>query len=217
MCARWIADTARSPSTAFTPPHRMGRTPCDTRSIATWSPRGRASSCGSPECGCSSTWASQSTWAWSVSGTRGEHHGSYAMDIRVETSVDGRAWHEAVPRSPMELSLLERPPGLSVGVGVPVGGEIPARRGPLRQDHPVRAGPALSLGDRRGLRLRGPGRGGRAQTPASRTSSGAFSDLGLGRVYADRWMSAQDRGVLARPGSRRSRPSPLPCRSTTCA
>ena len=33
---------------------------------------------------------------------KGEHHGSYAMDVRVQTSVDGRVWKEVVPRSQME-------------------------------------------------------------------------------------------------------------------
>jgi hypothetical protein len=32
----------------------------------------------------------------------GEHHGGYAMDVRVETSVDGRVWTQVVPRSRME-------------------------------------------------------------------------------------------------------------------
>ena len=30
---------------------------------------------------------------------KGQHQGSYAMHLRIETSMDGRAWHEALPRS----------------------------------------------------------------------------------------------------------------------
>src|SRR5262245_15371989 len=30
---------------------------------------------------------------------RGQDHGGYAQELRIETSVDGREWHEAVPRS----------------------------------------------------------------------------------------------------------------------
>ena len=30
---------------------------------------------------------------------KGQHQRSYAMDLRIDTSMDGRAWHEALPQS----------------------------------------------------------------------------------------------------------------------
>ena len=33
---------------------------------------------------------------------RGQHHGYYAMELRVETSLDGTAWRDAVTRSAVD-------------------------------------------------------------------------------------------------------------------
>ena len=151
--------------------------------------RGRVSSCGSPECGCSSTWASQSNVGMVRLWNRGEDHGTYAMDIRVETSVDGRAWHEAVPRSPMELLYWSGPRLYPWEWGYRWETRFPpvdARFVRITQHEQDPRFPWV-IAEAYVYEDLGPGAGADA---GEQDVLRRIRDLGLGRVYADRWMSA---------------------------
>ena len=121
---------------------------------------------------------------------KGEHHGTYAMDVRVETSVDGRVWHEVVTRSPMEYLYWSGPRVYAWEWGyrwearfAPIAARLiritqyqnDARfpwmiaEAYVYEDLGVRA--AAGAGDQDVLQR--------------------IRDLGLSRVYADRWMSAK--------------------------
>ena len=109
------------------------------------------------------------------------------------------------------LLLLERAQGVPLGVGLPVGGDLRARPGPAHPDLPVRGRRALSLEDRGGLRLRGPGgtarrTHGRDRCPAARGRAGPGPRV---RRPVD------ERADIASPhegASRPSHPSPWPYR-----
>jgi hypothetical protein len=121
---------------------------------------------------------------------RGEDHGGYALDVRVETSVDGRGWREAVARSPMEHLYWSGPRLYAWEWGYRWEARFPpvrARYVRITQYEAERrfewsiaeayvyedlgASPPGDAGEQDVLRRIG--------------------DLGLGRVYADRWMSAK--------------------------
>jgi F5/8 type C domain len=121
---------------------------------------------------------------------RGEDHGSYAMDIRVETSVDGRAWHEAVTRSPMELLYWSGPRVYPWEWGYRWEARFPpveARFVRITQYEKEARFPWIiaeayvyeDLGARTG------------SDAGEQDVLQRIRDLGLGRVYADRWMSAK--------------------------
>ena len=121
---------------------------------------------------------------------RGEGHGTYAMDIRVETSVDGRAWHEAVPRSPMELLYWSGPRLYPWEWGYRWETRFPpvdARFVRITQHEQDPRFPWV-IAEAYVYEDRGPGAGADA---GEQDVLRRIRDLGLGRVYADRWMSAK--------------------------
>ena len=118
-----------------------------------------------------------STWAWSVSGT-----GTRTMALRDGHSCRDERGRTRVARSrravAVELLYWSGPRVYPWEWGYRWEARFPPVDGPLRPDHPVRGGRALSVDHRRGLRLRGPGargRGGRrrAGCPPAHPRSGA--------------------------------------------
>ena len=121
---------------------------------------------------------------------KGEHHGSYAMDVRVQTSVDGRVWKEVVPRSRMEYLYGSGPRvypwewGYRWEVRFPPVEARSIRITQYEEDtrFPWMIGEAYIYEDL----------GARESAAASdRDVLTRIQDLGLRRVYADRWMSAK--------------------------
>jgi hypothetical protein len=121
---------------------------------------------------------------------RGEHHGNYAMDLRVETSVDGKVWHEAVKRSATDYFYWSGPRVYAWEWGYRWEARLPpveARFVRITQYEDDRRSPwviaeAYVYED---LGTRAPGRTGEQEVLRR------IRDLGLERVYADRWMSAR--------------------------
>ncbi|MGH7358604.1 MAG: discoidin domain-containing protein, partial [Candidatus Rokuibacteriota bacterium] len=120
----------------------------------------------------------------------GEYHGNYAMDLRVETSVDGRTWHEAVERSPMDYLYWSGPRLYGWEWGYRWEARFAATEARFVRvtqyersaHHPWVIAEAYVYED---VGVRGPGG----------TDEGAvlarIRERGLTRVYADRWMSAR--------------------------
>ena len=120
----------------------------------------------------------------------GQYHGNYAMDLRVETSVDGRTWHEAVERSPMDYLYWSGPRLYGWEWGYRWEARFAATEARFMRitqyersaHHPWVIAEAYVYED---VGVRGPGD----------TDEGAvlarIRERGLTRVYADRWMSAR--------------------------
>src|SRR5262249_45054777 len=125
---------------------------------------------------------------------QGQDHGEYALDVRVETSVDGRAWHEAIPRSRM---------GYFYGSGPRVypwewGYRWEARFAPIDaryvritqyEDAPGAPWTIAEAYVYEDLGARVDARAGEEDILRR------IRESGLNRVYADRWMSAQVSGA----------------------
>jgi hypothetical protein len=123
---------------------------------------------------------------------KGQHHGNYAMDVRVETSADGRTWREVVRRASMAYLYWSGPRLYPWEWGFRWEARfapVEARRVRITQFEDGRAYPWLisevyvyeDVGGR----------------PPGSTGEAAVLErvraLGLDRVYADRWMSARVR------------------------
>jgi hypothetical protein len=120
----------------------------------------------------------------------GQHHGYYAMDVRVETSVDGRRWHHAVARSLMHYFYWSGPRVYPWEWGYrweTVFAPIQARWIRITQYEDDGRFPWM-IGEAYVYEDLGPRDGGPAGEPELLRR---IADLGLDRVYADRWMSAK--------------------------
>ena len=121
---------------------------------------------------------------------RGQHHGNYAMDVRVETSLDGKAWHEVVTRSQMDYMYWSGPRVYGWEWGYRWESRFAATEARFiritqYEDHPrfpwfiAEAYVYEDLGER------APDHAGEREVLRR------IQELGLDRVYADRWMSAK--------------------------
>jgi F5/8 type C domain len=120
----------------------------------------------------------------------GQYHGYYAMDVRVETSVDGRLWHDAVTRSPMHYFHWSGPRVYPWEWGYrweTVFAPVQARRIRITQYEDSGRFPWM-IGEAYVYEDLGPRDSGPAGEPELLRR---IADLGLDRVYADRWMSAK--------------------------
>jgi hypothetical protein len=121
---------------------------------------------------------------------RGEHHGNYAMDLRVETSVDGTVWREAVKRSATDYFYWSGPRVYAWEWGYRWEARFPpveARFVKITQYEDDRRSPWAIAESYvyEDLGARAPGWTGEEDVLRR------IRDLGLDRVYADRWMSAR--------------------------
>jgi hypothetical protein len=123
---------------------------------------------------------------------QGQHHGSYGMDVRVETSTDGRTWREAVERTSMAYFYWSGPRLYPWEWGFRWEARfapVEARRVRITQfedggRYPWLISEAYVYED---VGRRSPVPTGEADVLER------IRALGLDRVYADRWMSARIR------------------------
>jgi len=123
---------------------------------------------------------------------KGQHHGNYAMDVRVETSVDGRTWREVIGRSSMAYFYWSGPRLYPWEWGFRWEARfapVEARRVRITQFEDDRSYPwgiseAYVYED---VGRRPPGQASDEEVLQR------IRALGLDRVYADRWMSARIR------------------------
>src|SRR5262249_14239864 len=121
---------------------------------------------------------------------RGEDHGSYALDIRVETSMDGRVWHDAVTRSPMEHLYSSGPRVYPWEWGYRWEARFPSVEARFVRVTQYEEDTRFSWIIAEAYIYEDLG-------PSIRADAGdhdvlrRIRELGLSRVYADRWMSAQ--------------------------
>jgi hypothetical protein len=125
---------------------------------------------------------------------KGQHHGNHAMDIRVETSVDGRAWREVVQRTSMAYYYWSGPRLYPWEWGFRWEARfapVEARRVRITQFEDGRSYPWLisEAYVYEDLGRRPPGQTG------EKAVLQRIRALELDRVYADRWMSARIREV----------------------
>ena len=121
---------------------------------------------------------------------RGQDHGHYAMELRVETSLDGTAWRDAVPRSAVDYFYTSGPRVYPWEWGYRWEARfapVLARRIRISQHedggrYPWKIAEAYVYED---LGARPPGHTGEPDVLRR------VAELGLDRVYADRWMSAR--------------------------
>jgi F5/8 type C domain len=121
---------------------------------------------------------------------RGEHHGNYAMDARIDTSVDGKTWHEAVKRSSVDYFYWSGPRLYGWEWGYRWEARFPptaARLVRITQYEEDRRAPWMIaeayVYEDVGMRPPGP--------PGEQDVLRRIRELGLERVYADRWLSAR--------------------------
>ena len=127
----------------------------------------------------------------------GQHHGNYAMDLRVETSVDGRTWHEAVERSPMDYLYWSGPRVYGWEWGYRWEARFAAIEAQFMRItqyekssiHPWIVAEAYVYED---VGVRVPDDGDEGDVLKR------IQERGLTRVYADRWMSARIAEALGR-------------------
>jgi F5/8 type C domain len=120
----------------------------------------------------------------------GQYHGNYAMDLRVETSVDGRTWHEALERSRMDYLYWSGPRVYGWEWGYRWEARFAATEARFMRiaqyeqssHHPWVIAEAYVYED---VGVRAPG-----ATDEGRVLT-RIQERGLTRVYADRWMSAR--------------------------
>ena len=123
---------------------------------------------------------------------KGQHHGNYGMDVRVETSTDGRTWREAVKRTSMAYFYWSGPRLYPWEWGFRWEARFaPAEARRLRITQFEDGGPYPWLISEAYV-YEDVG-----QRSSWQTSEGDVLEriraLGLDRVYADRWMSARIR------------------------
>lgn len=121
---------------------------------------------------------------------RGEHHGSYAMDLGVEASLDGAAWHAVVERSPTGYFYWSGPRVYPWEWGYRWEARFPpvqARFLRLGQHEASERFP-WTIAEAYVYEDLGPRPPGRAD---EQDVVRRVRELGLDRVYADRWMSAK--------------------------
>jgi hypothetical protein len=121
---------------------------------------------------------------------RGEHHGNYPMDARVETSVDGKAWHEAVKRSSIDYFYWSGPRVYAWEWGYRWETRFPPTEARLiritqYEDNPRSPWMMAEAYVYEDVGVRAPGHTGEQDVLRR------VRELGLERVYADRWMSAR--------------------------
>jgi hypothetical protein len=121
---------------------------------------------------------------------RGEHHGNYAMDVRVETSVDGTVWREVVKRSATDYFYWSGPRVYGWEWGYRWEARFPpveARFVKITQYEDNQRSPWMIAESYvyEDLGARPPGQ------PGDQDVLRRIQALGLDRVYADRWMSAR--------------------------
>ena len=120
----------------------------------------------------------------------GQHHGNYAMDVRVETSLDGTTWHEAVKRTQMDYFYWSGPRVYGWEWGYRWEARFVATEAQFiritqyEDDHrfPWFIAEAYVYED---LGVRAP------DDTGEREVLQRIHELGLNRVYSDRWMSAR--------------------------
>jgi hypothetical protein len=120
----------------------------------------------------------------------GQHHGNYALDVRVETSGDGRAWQEVVTRSQMDYLYWSGPRVYAWEWGYRwearfATTETQFIRITQYEDDPRLPWIIAEAYVYEDLGARAPGGTGEREVLQR------IQELGLNRVYADRWMSAK--------------------------